>query len=226
MNTLHFIAKGTTYVNYLVEDREYIGDNFDIVIHTDEPDRVKKFYKNADIRKYDEHVFRYFDKYTLTYKLTQEKKKPVMYIDTGRIRSIFSTDLPYFDEKNIYKIYTNSNWGSVKSAASLRNIISPYFEDGYWNNILDYFEQQGLDLNKVNPLLERVFVFPVNYEMPLVINMLESVRHLFEENSKVKKHVYKGIGNGEGLALGYALAMCKISNMTIGKLPTIKQKAF
>jgi len=225
MNTLHFIAKGTSYVNYLIEDREYIGDKFDIVIHTDEPDRIKKFYKNADIRKYEQHVFRYFDKYTLTYKLVQEKKKPVMYIDAGRIRSIFSTDLPHFDEKKIYKIYTNSNWGGIKNAASLKNMKSTYYEDGYWDNILDYFEQQGLSLDKITPLLERVFVFPVNYELPLVIDKLESVRQLFEHNSKHKKHVYKGIGNGEGLALGYALAMCKISNLTIGQLPVVKQKA-
>lgn len=211
MNTLHFIAKGSNYVNRLIESKPYIGNNFNLIIHTDAPKLVEKTFKNADIRKYNEPTFRYFDKYSLTYNITQEINEPVMYIDTGRIKSIFSTNMPYFDKSTIQKLYTFSNWGGVKSAFSLRSFSSPYFEDGYWDTILDYFEQEGLNLNKIHPLLERVFIFPTDGKMSTVIEALENVREIFERNSREKTHVYSGIGNGEGLALGYALTKTNTS---------------
>lgn len=223
MNTLHFIAKGTNYVNTLISIKDLVKDNFDLVIHTDETDRVKKHFKNADVREYNEHIFRYFDKYTLTYQVTVEKQKPVMYIDIGRISVTFMTNLPDFDENKISELYIPQHWGSVRTAKDLIGIRMPYFEDGYWDNVLDYFKKT-IKLQRIVPSLERVFVMPYSTDMQKVIKELEDIRELFENNSKSKQHVYKGIGNGEGLALGYALAKLNIKSHDLLRLP-IKTKS-
>ena len=51
--------------------------------------------------------------------------------------------------------------------------------------------------------LERIFVIPFKKSMNFLLDELEIVRELFE-NSKTKENVYSGLGNGEGLGMGYA----------------------
>ena len=224
-NNLVLIAKGTGYVDKLINDRDLLGDHLDVTIFTDEVERVSKFFKGTTIRKYEEHTFRYFDKFKLTYKVLLEKQQPVMYIDVKRLKSICgdATDLTYFDSSKIQHFYTQGNWAKP-NALALRNWKSPYVTDGYFDNILDAIEAAGTDLETVSVILERVFVMPINKNTPKVIEALESMRWLFEDNSKNKENVYAGIGNGEGLALGYALRKNNINHRTLNLLPIIKQK--
>jgi len=224
-NNLVLIAKGTKYVNKLITDAHLIGDHLDVTIFTDEVDRVSKFFKQASIRKYEQHVFRYFDKFKLTYEVLLEKQQPVMYLDAKRIKSICgdATDLTYFDSSKINHFYTQGNWAKP-NALALRGWRSRYVADHYFDNILDAIEGDGIDLKDVSVILERVFVMPVNKNTPRVMEALESVRWLFEQNSKNKENVYSGIGNGEGLALGYALRKNNVNHRTLNLLPIIKQK--
>ena len=224
-NNLVLIAKGTKYVSNLITDAHLIGDHLDVTIFTDEVDRVSKFFKQASIRRYEHHVFRYFDKFKLTYKVLLEKQQPVMYLDAKRIKSICgdATDLTYFDSSKINHFYTQGNWAKP-NALTLRNWKSEYLADNYFDNILDAIEGEGIKLRDISVILERVFVMPVNKNTPKVIEALESVRWLFEQNSKNKENVYAGIGNGEGLALGYALRKNGVNHRTLNLLPIIKQK--
>lgn len=224
-NTVLIIAKGSKHIDLLIKNREFIRDNLNIVIYTDQIEVLDYYFKSADIRKYDEPIFRYFDKYKLTYDLVQEKKQPVMYIDISKLKSIFRTDLTYFDKNKISHIYTNGNWNSLPNASRLRFFYTKPPKKGYLDNILDYFEKENISLDKINPIIEKTFVFPFKDFMSDVMTVLESIRPLFEWNSKNKEHFYTGIGNGEGLALGYALAKCKVTNLRLSQMPINKLKA-
>jgi len=223
-NTVLIIAKGSKHVDSLIKSKQFIRDNLNLIIYTDQIEVLSYYFKNADIRKYNEPIFRYFDKYKLTYDLVQEKKEPIMYMDISKLESIFGTDLTYFDKTKISDIYTNGNWNSLPNASGLRFFYTKPPKKGYLDNILDYIEKQNIPLNTINPIIEKTFVFPYKDFMTEIITVLESIRPQFEWNSKNKEHFYTGIGNGEGLALGYALAKCKITNLRLNKMPINKQK--
>lgn len=219
MNNVLIIAAGEKYVNILLRDYPLLEGRANITIYTDAVQKVKEILPFADIRNYEYSTFRYFDKFTLTYLLTQEKQTPVLYLDVGRLNVDFYRTLLDFDAKKINHIYTNSNWEGIESAKELYNLNSPYLEYGYFNNILDLIESDKINLNKIVPLLERIFIFPFDIKVSSVLNELEKVRTIFEFNSTNKQNVYTGVGNGEGLALGYALAKTNTKSFFLRDIP-------
>ena len=84
-SNLLLIAKGDKYIDILIKNYKLIPNNYNLIIYTSNVDRVKFTIKTADVREYSHDVFRYFDKVSLTYDLTKEKNKPVLFIDVGRI---------------------------------------------------------------------------------------------------------------------------------------------
>lgn len=219
MNNILVIAKGSSYVDILLRDFKLLEGRGNITIYTDSVNRVKTNTPFKDIREYVPSTFSYFDKYRLTYLLTKEKKDPVLYIDVGRLNVDFYRSLFNFKSEAIKNIYTNSNWGGIKSAKELYNLNSPYTGHGYFNNILEFFESEKVDLNTITPLLERVFIFPFNNSIDSVMQELEKLRTLFESNSIEKQNVYSGVGNGEGLALGYALVKTNTKSFYLRDIP-------
>ena len=223
MNNILIIAKGSKYVEILSKDYRLLEGRNNVTVYTDKVEDLKKITSFTDIREYKPPTFRYFDKYYLTYLLTKEKKAPVLYIDVGRLNVDFYRTLFNFKSEDINDIYTNSSWDGIESAKQLYNQKSPYLEAGYFNNILDYFESEKINLSSVVPLLERVFIFPFNNSIDIVIEELEKLRKLFESNSINKKNVYSGVGNGEGLALGYALVKTNAKSFYLRDVPVSKK---
>jgi len=226
MNTVLLIAKGKKYTDILFRDYHLIADKAKLVVYTDNTNKVKERLTNLDVREYTESTFRYFDKYTLAYKLSQEIKKPVLYCDVGRLDVNAYVNFFNFDSTKIDSIFTNSNWQGVYSSKDLINLNSPYFEKGYWNNIVEYFENTGISPSKVVPYLERLFIFPYESWVSNVIHEVENIRELFENNSRNKTHVYPGIGNGEGLALGYALSKTKSKHKFLRDIPILTKQPY
>ena len=197
------IAFGKKYIDILLEDYKLIPKNYNLVIYTDDIEAVKIALPSADVREYKRNLFRYFDKISLTYKLTKEKKKSILYIDVGRLKEVPAL-IWKIDLNTITDIHYMGHWGDVKSANDLVNHQSEYFEDTYWDNILSIFKS-NYDLNLIPTILERVFILPYNRKMKNFITIFEKLRPLFEHTSLTKHNVYKGIGNGEGLAMGYSI---------------------
>ena len=80
-------------------------------------------------------------------------------------------------------------------------------------------KNKGLDITKIIPFLERCFVIPYgNFDK--VIESLKEIQPIFEENSLNKENVYSGIGNGEGLALGYSLLINNVDSKLINNIPS------
>lgn len=216
-SNLLLIAKGDKYIDILINSYKSIPTNYNLIIYTSNVDRVKFTIKTADVREYSHDVFRYFDKVSLTYELTKEKNKPILYLDVGRINEI--TNITWkLDINNINDIHYMGNWGKIKTAFDLKTHESEYFEKSYWVNILSYMSND-IDLKKIPTILERMFVLPYNKKMKDFILEFEKLRPLFEHTSVNKKNVYSGIGNGEGLAFGYSAVktntpMIPLSNTT------------
>lgn len=221
MNNVLVIAKGFKYVDILLRDYSLIEGRANVTVYTDAVDKVKTSTPFTDIREYESFTFRYFDKYSLTYLLTKEKQKPVLYVDVGRLNVDYYRTLLDFDTDKVKHIYTCSNWGGKQSAKALYNLNSPYTEYGYFNNILDFFESEKINLNKIIPLLERAFIFPFNSNTDKVIQEVEKLRTLFESNSINRQNVYSGLGNGEGLALGYALVKTNTESFFLRDVPIV-----
>ena len=201
-SNLLLIAKGDKYIDILIKNYKLIPNNYNLIIYTSNVDRVKFTIKTADVREYSHDVFRYFDKVSLTYDLTKEKNKPVLFIDVGRIAET-NQFIWKLDINSINDIHHMGNWGKIKTAFDLKTHESEYFEKSYWDNILSYMSS-NIDLKKIPTILERMFVFPYNKKMEDFIIEFEKLRPLFEHASVTKKNVYSGIGNGEGLAFGYS----------------------
>lgn len=219
MNNILVIAKGSDYIDTLLLNYKFLEGKANITVYTDNVNKVKKQITSADVREYKSKTFKYFDKYLLTNLLVKEKQEPVMYIDVGRITDKYYLTLINFNPNEIKNIFTNSNWEGINSAKELYNFDSPYTEYGYYNNILEYFESNKVNLNKVVPLLERVFILPYKDSTDKVINELENLRTIFESNSTNKQNVYAGVGNGEGLALGYALVKTDTKSFFLRDIP-------
>lgn len=219
MNNILVIAKGSDYIDTLLLNYKFLEGKANITVYTDNVNKVRKQITSADVREYKSKTFKYFDKYLLTNLLVKEKQEPVMYIDVGRITDKYYLTLINFNPNKIKNIFTNSNWEGINSAKELYNFDSPYTEYGYYNNILEYFESNKVNLNKVVPLLERVFILPYKDSTDKVINELENLRTIFESNSTDKQNVYAGVGNGEGLALGYALVKTDTKSFFLRDIP-------
>jgi hypothetical protein len=187
--TILLIAFGKKYIDILLEDYKLIPKSYNLVIYTNDTNTVKTKLPSADVREYEESIFKYFDKISLTYKLTEEKNKSILYIDVGRLKEVPNL---------IWKIDLDT------VSNDLVNHKSEYFEDTYWDNILSIFKSK-YDLNLIPTILERVFILPYNKKMKKFISVFEKLRPLFEHTSVSKRNVYKGIGNGEGLAMGYSI---------------------
>lgn len=224
MNTVLLIAKGSKYVDLFLKYYTLIKGKADLVVYTDETFRVQNNTVNTDVREYKESVFRYFDKYKLTYELSLEKKSPILYCDVGRLDVAPYVKFFNFDSTKINSVYTNSNWEGINNSSDLYNCNSPYFEKEYFNNIVEHFINSSVDHLEVVPYLERLFIFPYKKWTFKLIEELENLRELFESNSKNKTHVYPGIGNGEGLALGYALLKTKSSHKLLRDIPILTKQ--
>lgn len=201
--TILLIAFGKKYIDILLEDYKLIPKSYNLVIYTNDTNIVKTKLPSADVREYKENIFKYFDKISLTHKLTEEKNKSILYIDVGRLKEVPNL-IWKIDLDTVSNIHYIGNWGSIKSANDLVNHKSEYFEDTYWDNILSIFKSK-YDLNQIPTILERLFILPHNKKMKKFISVFEKLRPLFEHTSVTKRNVYKGIGNGEGLAMGYAI---------------------
>jgi len=197
------IAFGKKYIDILLEDYKLIPKNYNLVIYTDDTDTVKTELPSADVREYKRNLFRYFDKISLTHKLTEEKKKSILYIDVGRLKEVPNL-IWKIDLDTVTNIHYMGHWGDIKSANDLVNHKSEYFADTYWDNILSIFKS-NYDLSLIPTILERIFILPHNKKMKDFITMFEKLRPLFEHTSLTKDNVYNGIGNGEGLAMGYSV---------------------
>jgi len=203
MHNLLLFAVGEEYVNLLIDYKKYIPSNFNVNVFTSDVNKVKENLPTSNVKEYKSNVFKYFDKFKYSVDLSNKLKKSVLYVDVGRLCET-SEDIWNLDLEQVENICFTATWGELKTANDLYELKTDLFEDNYWKGLLDNFKI-NLDLNKIPLFLERVFIIPFKQSMNTILVELENIRKEFENLSITKQNVYSGIGNGEGLGMGYVI---------------------
>lgn len=203
MNNLLLLSVGSEYVDLLIDYKKYIPSNFNVTVFTTDVTKIKEHLPTAKVLEYKSDVFLYFDKFKYSIELSNKLKETVLYIDVGRLCET-NDSIWKLNFSKIENICFNATWGEYKTADKLYELKTSLFEDGYWNEMLDYFKTK-VNLSKIPLFLERVFIIPYKKSMSVILDELEGIRKLFENLSQTKTNVYSGLGNGEGFGMGYVI---------------------
>lgn len=216
---LNLIAVNTYYSD-LVRNKDLIlhyKENFEYVyIWTDRFVECKKLFTNSNIvvkeyvktLKNSIYYFNYFDKLYTTLNLSEEFNKPVVYSDIRSLHTIKN----YNYNVSTPGVYYPRVWGGdAANADMLRTFTGEAFEDRYWLEFLEYLNTKNIEAKLIPTLFEQTLLITPSIDIKKIITYLKEIEKLFISLSITKKHKYQGIGNGEGLALGYACVCSGVS---------------
>lgn len=182
-----------------------------IYVLTNEKLRVSKILKEYDVEyfNYTEKYFSYFDKLYFLLEILQKINSNTVYVDIRRLKYLLNYDLINIKQG----INTIGPWGDdTKTADKLINKKTECFEKGYFNNIVKNFD---IDPKKIKTVLEQLLVITPDVNSKGIFDILKNNEELFIETSITEKSIYEHVGNGEGLALGYA---AEVTSTPIHKL--------
>ena len=203
---LSIVAVGEKYIkNCIPFIPEFIDNQWVVHVLTDQPD----FFNECEVELYENKIFSYFDKLLFTLRLSEKYKEDVLYIDADWIHNI-SPGFPKEFQKNDSVLY----YGSWPNG----DLFLDYKNDPYFNNLIRYWEKQQFIYDDLKTMLEWMFFIPYSENLSNIIYDIEHIKPVFEYNSVMVDTGYPGIGNGEGLALSYALHKNKISIKKFDKI--------
>ena len=182
-----------------------------IYVLTDEKLKVSNILKeyNVEYFEYKEKHFSYFNKLYFLLDIINKANGNVVYVDIKRLKYLLNYDILNIKQG----INTIGPWGNdTKTADKLINKKTECFEKGYFNEIVKSFD---ITPKKIETILEQLLVITPDINSSKILQILKNYEELFIKTSITKKSVYDCVGNGEGLALGYAAA---VTNTPIHKL--------
>ncbi len=204
-NKLAIVAVGRPYVdaaNYIIAN---YGDEWDIHVLTDHPQRIQG---KCQIENHTHKVFSYFYKLLFVLRLVESTKCPVTYVDADRL-DMFSNDfLKDFSTGTDVKIL--NYWPEGKEFKPLYS-WGPHFKP-----FVEYCKENKLDYD-IDTFSEEVFYVPYVESIEDIIYNVEKIKPVFEYQSIISRSTnpyYPNIGNAEGLALSFVL---KMKNLKIVK---------
>jgi len=190
-------AVGDFYVNEVLEflNTEFSKD-FNIHVLTDKP----HMFKNVTVDLYEKTTFNYFDKFIYGINKIQQYNSSVLMYDAD-ILEWLEGDINNFDFNSDVIQFSNT-WHAANTFGKLKfielNGIS-FFD--FFQNIL---KKENIDGNNITLVHEDKMFFPLQ-DYTEFLKYFTSLLKPFTENS-YKFWGHKGaVGNGEGVAIGYAL---------------------
>jgi|MEHZ01.3.fsa_nt_MEHZ010941288.1_1 hypothetical protein len=199
---LCLVAIGSQYTMYISPSvRKILEKKFRICLLTDDKSQNGFF----DIEIYTSKVFTYFAKLTFSIEMAIKHQHGVYYCDVDKLDELNS--LRGFDKDTF--TYTN-HWPGV-----------PYFKqlekENYWRRAVWFWIAKGYNYNFTQPIEEHTFYMPYHKQSNKLLDTIKEIQPIFEEMSTSNDNIYshKGIGNGEGLALSYALDVCNIQTQRL-----------
>ena len=204
---LSLTAVGEKYIkNCLPFIPEFIDNQWDVHVLTNQPD----YFPECEVEKYKNKIFSYFDKLLFALRLVEKYEEGVLYIDADWIHNI-SPDFPKTFKGSEDVLYFG-NWPNGDT-------FNDYKNDPYFINLINYWNKNSpIVYNDLPTILEWILYIPYTEKISSIIYDIEHIKPVFEYNSVTIDTGYPGIGNGEGLALSYAL--CK-NNTPIKKFDKI-----
>lgn len=176
---------------------------FDIHILTDKPE----LYPNYSTDLYYKSTFNFFDKISYGFTVIDKLQKSGFIIDADDLET-FETVYSSFDLSSKY-IQVLGYWDE---RGTLNNNDTKHIN--FWRFMKNYLKNNNISENNIYMVLEKMFFLPkLNYKH--FLKYFESLRFLFEKNSR-ENEMWKGcVGNGEGVAVGYAFFRSKLLHKKI-----------
>ena len=194
---LSLVAVGEEYIkNCKPFIQKFMVFGWDVHVLTDQPEEFE-----CNTEKYQNKIFSYFDKLLFTLRLGERYKQDVLFIDADWIHNI-SDNLPKYLEKSDHFMYYVS-WPNGET-------FDDYIDDPYFINLIRYWDKNNFDYHNLPTIMEWIFFMPYTNKISNLLYDIEHIKPIFEYNSVTVDTGYKGIGNGEGLALSYVLSKHKI----------------
>lgn len=190
---LAIVAVGKNYIfnakQYLPK---YIENGWDVRVLTDEP----QSFPGIKTYEYPNKVFSYMDKLLFPLRLVEKLKQSALYVDADWLQFISDELIVNFKETEEVLYY--GNWPHGKYFQSI--------EQEYFEPLISYFKKNEFIPDELILMIEYLYYFPHINNISSVIHDLERIKPVLEYQSIIKKtYFYPNIGNGEGIALSYAL---------------------
>ena len=197
-------AVGQDYCNFTLDFlNSTFSKIFKVYIQTDKPELFQSYNTNI----YYKSTFNFFDKISYGVKVIDTCKEPGFIVDADDLPH-FQYYYDYFDifSKDVqYLKYWNEK-GTLDS-----NL--PEYEY-FWEFMKNILKKEKIPEDKIYMVLEKIFFFP-SLDYSLFLSYFESLRYSFEKNSRENGTAKNGVGNGEGVAFGYALFKSKLSHKKV-----------
>ena len=166
---------------------------FNIHILTDKPSAFKGY----NTEQYQKDTFNYFDKFIFGLENINKYKSLGLVYDADELINL-ERDFYLFDFKS-NEIQFFQYWNNEGTFNSL-----PAEDDYFWEFFKDIIKYEDVEENDIKLVHEDRMLFP-KYDYTDFLHIFNNMKDPFTSNS-YKHHGHKGgVGNGEGVALGYTL---------------------
>lgn len=187
-------AVGDFYINkvqnFLQTD---FSKYFHIQILTDKP----SLFKGYETQQYQNDTFNYFDKFIFGLENINKHKNLGLVYDADELINL-ERDFYLFDFKS-KEIQFFQYWNNEGTLDSL-----PPEDNYFWMFFKDIIKYENIEDNDIMLVHEDRMLFP-KYDYTNFLHIFKDMKEPFTANS-YEHHGHKGgVGNGEGVALGYTL---------------------
>ena len=190
---LCLVAVGDVYNKYIFSSIEKLSEKYDLCILTDSPLRI---YGVLDVEIYTSKIFTYFAKLTFSIRMAIKHKRGVYYCDINKLHELDNINVT--DE---YQFTYIREWPKLTYFSQMENEM-------YWRKLVWFWIENGFEYKQLKTIEEHCFYIPYHKQIEKLLYKIEHIKPIFEYISMTNKNPYSGIGNGEGLALSYALDVC------------------
>lgn len=161
-----------------------------------ETDNVKRFEGIEGIKayKYPNIIFSYFDKLLFVLKIIEQENCGALWFDADKL---WLVDTEFLKHDHQYESFTYLS----------KNRWAPYFWEekfqGTWSIIREYFNYLEVDPRQIVNIWEEVWYMPYHWSNSNMRVDLEMLRVIFHYRSVIDEWGRPGMGEGEGIALGF-----------------------
>ena len=188
-------AVGDLYIEKVLSFLETdFSKNFNIHILTDKP---YLFPKGPTVERYKEPIFNFFDKFIFGINKILENQSLGLLYDADELVNL-ERDYSYFDF-DLPQLQFFQYWTDKGTLSSL-----PSEQHPFWDFFQKIIKREEIQENDVLLVHEDRMLFPLQ-DYSEFLTIFKSMKEPFTKNS-YDHHGHKGgVGNGEGVALGYTL---------------------
>ena len=128
-------------------------------------------------------------------------KRGAYYCDINKLYELANIDVT-----DKYKFTYIREWPKLTYFSQMENEM-------YWRKLVWFWIERGYDYKQLKTIEEHCFYMPFHKQNEKLLHTIEEIKPVFEYLSITHENKYsdRGIGNGEGLALSYALDVCNMN---------------